>query len=161
MAAYRETHRLTPEDAAYIAGILDGEGTISLSRRHRTDNRQLVISIASTERKLLEYIQQAVGAGRITRKRTISSKHSPSGAYVIDNRQALSLLEQVAAYLRTYKAKRAELVLRDYLRLTPRNGKYSRTQQRERETFIYEFFQLQSTSEARTKINAEGHPAHR
>ena len=74
MAAYRETRRLAPEDAAYIAGILDGEGTISLSRRHRTDNRQLVVSIASTERQLLEYVQQVVGAGRIARKRTVRSR---------------------------------------------------------------------------------------
>ncbi|MFL6646640.1 MAG: LAGLIDADG family homing endonuclease [Sulfurifustaceae bacterium] len=143
MAAYRQTRTLTPQDAAYIAGIIDGEGTISLSRRHRNDNRQLVVSIASTERELLEYILQTVGAGRITKKRTASANHSPSATYVVDNRQAHSLLQQVAPYLRTYKAKRAELVLQNYLRLTPRNGKYSPTQQREREAFVTSFFQLQ------------------
>jgi hypothetical protein len=32
MAKYRKVRKLTPEEAAYIAGIIDGEGTISLTR---------------------------------------------------------------------------------------------------------------------------------
>jgi len=63
MAAYRRVRSLTPEEAAYIAGVIDGEGTISLSRRHVTDNRQLVIRISNTERDSLDYILQMVGAG--------------------------------------------------------------------------------------------------
>lgn len=145
MPTYRQTRVLTKEEAAYIAGVIDGEGTISLSRRHRSDNRQLVISIASTERELLEYIQKTVDAGRITRKRVVSVNHTPSVTYVIDNRQALSLLQQVAPYLRTYKASRAELVLQNYLRLTPRNGKYSVAQQSAREAFIEKFFNLRTS----------------
>lgn len=142
MATYRQTRTLSKEEAAYLAGVVDGEGTISLSRRHRNDNRQLVISIANTERELLEYIQQIVGVGRITNKRTVRANHTPSATYVIENRQALSLLEQIAPYLRTYKTKRAELVIRDYLRLTPRNGKYSATLHKEREEFISAFLNL-------------------
>jgi hypothetical protein len=34
MANYRKTTKLRPEVAAYIAGLIDGEGTITLSRRH-------------------------------------------------------------------------------------------------------------------------------
>lgn len=154
MPIYRQVRALAREEAAYIAGVIDGEGTISLSRRHRADNRQLVISISSTEPELLEYIQRAARAGRITRKRAVSAKHTPSVTYVIDNRQALSLLEQVAPYLRTYKAQRAEMVLRDYLRLTPRNGKYSETQRLEREVFIKHFLQLRP--KAKMAANQEG-----
>jgi len=35
---YRDTRRLLAVDAAYIAGLVDGEGTISLSRRHAETN---------------------------------------------------------------------------------------------------------------------------
>lgn len=146
MPGYRLTRQLTREEAAYIAGIVDGEGTIALSHRHRNDNRQLVISIASTERGLLEHIQRTVGAGRITSKRTTSTRHSPSATYAIDNRQALTLLEQIASYLRTYKAKRAELILRDYVRLTPRNGKYSAALRLDRNRFIEAFLQLRPSA---------------
>ena len=155
MATSRHTRALTKEEAAYIAGIIDGEGTISLSRRHRNDNRQLVISIANTEPDLLDYIHQTIGAGRITKKRTVSSCHSPSSTYVLDNRQALALLAQVAPYLRTYKAKRAALILSDYIRLTPRNGKYSKAQQLEREVFVEKFLGLRSAVTPRAKETAE------
>jgi hypothetical protein len=142
MANYKKTLKLNPTDAAYIAGIIDGEGTISLSRKHKSDNRQLVISISNTERQLLEYIFQAVGTGKLTRKKTSQEKHTPSFTYSITNRQALDLLEQIKPYLKTYKSSRAELVLSDYIRLTPRNGKYSETIFREREIFIDEFFSI-------------------
>ena len=50
MAEYKRTNKLSSIDAAYIAGLIDGEGTISLSRRHRNDNRQLVVSISNIEK---------------------------------------------------------------------------------------------------------------
>jgi hypothetical protein len=122
-------------DAAYIAGIIDGEGTITLTAVHRDENRRLVITISNTERALLEFIKRAIGAGRITNKRTYSQRHTPSYTYQIDARQALVLLHQIAPYLRTYKSARAKLVLRDYIRLTPRNGKYDLQTTIERKEF--------------------------
>jgi hypothetical protein len=32
MATYKAVNDLSPEDASYIAGLIDGEGTISLAR---------------------------------------------------------------------------------------------------------------------------------
>lgn len=34
-------------DAAYIAGLIDGEGTVTLTRKHRNENRQLCVSISA------------------------------------------------------------------------------------------------------------------
>jgi hypothetical protein len=139
VADYKQVNRLSDVEAAYIAGIIDGEGTISLSRRHKSDNRQLVVTISSTERQLLEYIQVAAGAGRITSKKTYSPDHAPGLTYAIDNRQALNLLEQISPYLKTYKAQRAALVLENYVELTPRNGRYSEELLNKREAFIQQF----------------------
>jgi hypothetical protein len=41
---------LTIDKAAYLAGLIDGEGTISLSQRHANERRPLVLSISSTQR---------------------------------------------------------------------------------------------------------------
>ncbi len=142
IANYKKVKKLSREDAAYIAGIIDGEGTISLTRKHRGEHWQLVISISNTELPLLKYVKKAIGAGRITNKRTYQSHHTPSVTYAISNRQALTVLEQVRPYLRTYKAKRAELILRSYIRLTPRNGKYTQAQLNERDIFIEKFLRL-------------------
>lgn len=132
---YREVKVLHQTDAAYIAGLVDGEGTVTLSRRHRNENRHIVVSISNTERPLLEYVLSSVGAGKITGKRTYQPQHTASYTYTISNRQALRLLDQIFPFLKTYKAYRSELVLRDYIRLTPRNGRYTKKIKKARTTF--------------------------
>ncbi len=134
--AYRTVKTLAPADAAYLAGLIDGEETVTLSRRHRNDQRQLVVSIANTERRLLEWTLDTVGAGKITAKRISSPLHSPSFTYSIANRQALQLLEQIAPYLRSYKATRTQLIPESYINLTPRNGRYTEEIRAERDRFL-------------------------
>ena len=127
--------KLREEERAYIAGLIDGEGTITLTRKHRNENRQLAVTISNTERPLLAYVLLTIGSGKITGKRTAASHHTPSFTYAIYNRQALELLDQIQPYLRSRKSDRAGLILRDYVRLTPRNGKYSPELLAERRAF--------------------------
>jgi len=61
MATYKEVNRLEDTEAAYIAGLIDGEGTITLSKRHRNENRQLVISISNNEKVILDYVLKVAG----------------------------------------------------------------------------------------------------
>jgi intein/homing endonuclease len=142
MTAYRTVSALSAAEAAYLAGLIDGEGTIGLTRRHRGEERQLVISISNTELGLLEYVLKTIGAGRITTKRTYKNTHSRSFTFAIDNRQALALLEQVSPYLRTYKSARAQLVLDHYVKLTPRNGRYTDAMKEERHSFENRFLAI-------------------
>ena len=41
MPAYREVRVLSVAEAAYLAGLIDGEGTVTLSRKHADEMRQL------------------------------------------------------------------------------------------------------------------------
>jgi len=116
---------LPPHAAAYIAGLVDADGTVSLARKHANENRHPVVSISNTDRRLLEFVLKHIGSGKITTKRTVSAKHTPSFTYAIYNRQALNLLQQLMPYLQTYKAKRAQIIITEYLAITPRNGKYT------------------------------------
>jgi LAGLIDADG endonuclease len=116
---------LSKSDAAYIAGLIDGEGTITLTRKHKQENRQLGVTISSTEIGLLQFVKSATGVGKITNKKSGKILHAPSFAYAVYNRQALALLEQIQPYLKSYKKLRGRLILGEYLNLTPRNGKYS------------------------------------
>ena len=152
MGRYRTVLSLDPRDAAYIAGLIDGEGTITLSREHRNENRRLVVSIASTERCQLEFVADRTGCGRITNKCTTSERHTLSYAFRVTNRQALELLRQVQPYLRSYKVTRAALALKHYLALTPRNGQYTSAQRRARQEF--ETFFLATTKNGNA-ANAE------
>ena len=142
MNSYKKVNSLDVADAAYIAGLIDGEGTITLSKIHRNENRQLVVSISNNERQLLEYILKVTGAGIITTKRTYSESHRQNFTYKISNRQALSLLNQISCYLHSYKEKRALLIIDKYLELTPRNGKYTDELNKKRQQFIENFFKL-------------------
>ena len=125
MVAAIKINRMMLEHAAYIAGLIDGEGTITLTRMHLGENRRLVVSISNNDVSLLKFVQAEVGAGKITTKKTYSERHACSFAYQISSRQALALLHQISPYLKTYKAERAKLALNDYLRLTPQNGRYT------------------------------------
>ncbi len=78
MVSYRTVNPLSPTDTAYIAGLIDGEGTVTLCRKHRNENHQLAISISNTEIELLTYVLDTVGAGKITHKRTVKLHHTPS-----------------------------------------------------------------------------------
>lgn len=142
------TGKLTVAEAAYVAGIIDGEGTITLTALHAGENRRLIVSVASTERALLEYLLQVIGAGKITAKRSYSPRHSPSHTYTLASRQALALLKQITPYLRTYKRRRAELLLRNYLSMTPRNGKYSAALRNARTAFEQELLAIRPDHKA-------------
>jgi hypothetical protein len=133
---------LSAPEAAYIAGLIDGEGTITLTRKHRNENRQLAVTISNTEKSLLDYVLKAIGAGKITGKRTTREHHTPSFTYALYNRQALNLLKQIHPYLKTYKSGRSALILRDYLALTTRNGKYTDLQRQAREEFESTFLAI-------------------
>ena len=66
-----------------MAGIIDGEGTVTLTRTHRGENRRPLVSISSTESPLLLYVQSVIGVGRITNKVCSRPHHTPSFAYVV------------------------------------------------------------------------------
>jgi hypothetical protein len=137
-----ELRKLSAIDASYFAGIVDGEGTITLVRWHRGENRRPVISISNNELPLLQHVQLVIGSGRITNKRAASAHHAPSFTYVISGHRAIALMKQLAPYLRTYKGMRARLIVERYLKVTPRNGRYSPQMRAARQAFETEFFSL-------------------
>jgi hypothetical protein len=137
---------LSSTDAAYIAGLIDGEGTVTLTRKHRNENRQLCISISSTEKPMLEFVKHSTGVGKITNKRTSKSIHSPSYTFAVYNRQALELLRDVLPWLKSYKRERAALILQDYVRLTPRNGKYTQTLSKQRQDFVRQVLMIKANT---------------
>lgn len=153
MSRYAVAKRLSPTEAAYIAGIVDGEGTITLTRRNSNKQRHLILSVSNTELRLLRHIQSVTGVGKITRKRVYSEHHAIGYTYGISNRHALDIIRAIYPYLQTHKRLRAKLILEQYLKLTPRNGKYTQAMLRRRERFIEKFFEIRPTT---TKTRRSG-----
>ena len=137
---------LSAENSAYIAGVVDGEGTITLIRRNKGQNRRLSLTISNNDLALLQWIKKIVGVGVMITKRTYSKKHFPSFTYSVSNTQAYDLIERIEPYLRGFKKLRARIVLKNYHKLTPRNGKYTDQALAKREEFIKKFFGLKTAT---------------
>lgn len=142
MTTYKSCKKLTKTQAAYIAGLIDGEGTVTLTRKHRNEQRQLAVTVSSTEREILEFVLESTNVGKITGKRTYKDHHLPSFTYAVHNRQALALLEQVSPLMISYKKARAGFVLKHYIDVTPRNGKYNVEMLEVRKEFEEAFFKI-------------------
>ena len=147
----KRTKQLSKEDAAYLGGILDGEGTITLTSKHKGENRRLAVTISNTERDLLEWVLKTTGVGGISTKKIYNDKHSAPFTYQVCSKQAYDILIQVVSHLKSYKKFRAEIILKNYHQLTPRNGKYTPELLAKRTEFIKMFFKFRSKN---SRINS-------
>jgi len=89
--------KLSDVDAAYIAGFLDGEGSIMIIGR--ADAFMLRVSFANTKRNVLEWIREKTGVGNVTEKSRENQNHATSYMLLINSNAANSLLKQVSKYL--------------------------------------------------------------
>ena len=75
---------MTETEKAYIAGIIDGEGSIMLQKFHSNEYPSPCISISSTTLELLKWIKSVVGKGTIIRKKNYNPEnHQDCYSYTI------------------------------------------------------------------------------
>lgn len=105
----------TPEAIkAWTAGIIDGEGSVSLvlSRRpnRKRDTIGVRIRVVNTDKEMTDLLQLTWGGSvHVAKERT--SKHKRAYYWDVGGNGMLRLLEAVKPYLIT-KEKRAELVIK-------------------------------------------------
>ncbi|MDU1277424.1 MULTISPECIES: hypothetical protein [Clostridium] len=135
---------MTETEKAYIAGIIDGEGSIMLQRIHKNEHPSPCVSIASTTLELLEWIKNTVGKGRIISKKNYNiEKHNDCYSYVLRRNDAIQLLNDIYPYLiiNTNK-KRSELIINKYKSITPRNWYYTDEMLIAKDEFYKEFIEI-------------------
>jgi hypothetical protein len=101
-----------PTVAAYIAGILDGEGSVFIAERRQKGSRFryafLVATIVNTDMTLLAYIKRSVGNGvrftEVVRPRTLLSRLPVMHLWFTHHR-AIAFLEPLLPYLIIKKDK--------------------------------------------------------
>lgn len=130
--------------AAYIAGIIDGEGSITLTRMHEKEHRRPCITISSTNKELLTYIQTLTGGVINNKKHYNPGKHKNSYTLSIKKKEDVFFtLKHVLPFLRIdQKRKRAMWILDHYDHVTPRNGKYNHDSLKTKLEFEDYFFQI-------------------
>ena len=84
---------------AYIAGIIDGEGTITLSKIHKTSKfRHPVIAVSSTSYEILQFIHTHYG-GTIINHKTYKKHHKRSWVWKTTYNKAIKLVSDIYPYL--------------------------------------------------------------
>lgn len=136
-------------DLAYLAGFVDGEGTISL---YRTSNpkafRVPLLSVSSTDRYLLESFMR-FGGCIYAKGRKRPEGHRQAFEYRLRGLAAIDAIEQLFPYLRhAVKRTRAIMIIDHYRGITKRNGKYTAAEFGIKKNFEEMFMSLTSRGEA-------------
>lgn len=105
---------LTPERAAYVAGIIDGEGSISLVRSFakRTKGRYVypLVRVGNTDSLLIEWLKETVGGGSSHYTTQTNERCKVCRHIVWAANEAIDLLYAIYPYL-VIKRDRARIVI--------------------------------------------------
>lgn len=127
-------------EAAYAAGLFDGEGSISLVRQHNNRWPSPQVAVASADYEVVQWFRVRFG-GSIVTKQPRMSTHSVSYDWRLTGRRALGFLQSIRPYLVIErKIRRIDLLLNNYLACTPRNGRYSEEMAERKQVLIETFF---------------------
>lgn len=105
---------LTPTQAAYIAGFLDGEGSVIIYNRRQSCS--LRVTFSNTKLAALDWIKDVCQVGNIITSHRNSDKHATAYMLLINGQSAVSLLEQLHPYL-VIKGEQAKLGIEFQARL--------------------------------------------
>lgn len=125
---------------AYSAGLLDGEGSILLTRTLKDQPyRYPFVSVTSTTLALCEFLK-AHYRGYICVKKTYAKHHKQAWHWNVSSNAALDMMSLVRPYmLEPSKIRRIDLLLTKYKELTPANGRYTLEQHAAKLAFEEEF----------------------
>lgn len=112
-------------DNVYMAGLIDGEGTISIGRDSGV-YRSPYLSVSSTTKEIMEWLVSTYGGGYVIQK-VYQKHHKPSWSWKLRNKaDVFKALEEVLPYMKEpEKVRRGRLILDEYEKVTVRNGKYT------------------------------------
>jgi hypothetical protein len=90
---------LKPEEAAYVAGIIDGEGHIAITRDKARNGFQLRIQVRTTSRALSEWLSETTGCGSTREMSDKRGNRMPCHEWRVFTNQALRILELIQPYI--------------------------------------------------------------
>ena len=105
---------MTTSEAAYVAGIVDGEGTINIAEgwcaRKRGNSYHPRLSVGSTSKKLVDCLIRVFGGRSTARKVPSNPKAKDQWCWYLNGYEAVTLLLEIRPFL-VIKPLQANLVL--------------------------------------------------
>lgn len=128
----------------YMAGLLDGEGTIGIARaRASAQYRFPYISVTSTTYEIVEWLQENFG-GSIRKHTERNERWKQAWSWKVARWDDIEdILTGCLPYmLEPEKVRRGNLLLSEYKAITVRNGKYTNEQRERKLAFETSFLSL-------------------
>ena len=106
------------EVMAYIAGIVDGEGSITYGQRleHRKGKPRaykywnIRIEVAMTHKKTIEYLHEALGCGHVNIRPKMSHQNFDQWRWRCSHRDALEVAKAIVPFAKTKKDKLEQII---------------------------------------------------
>lgn len=131
---------MNESEKAYAAGLIDGEGSVLLTKHHHGIYRCPSVSMTSTTPALTEFMKRHFG-GSIRHQKVYKPHHKAAQVWSVLYDDALRCLELVRPFmLEPEKCRRTDLLLNRYKSVVRRNGKYDEIEKEERLRFEDDFF---------------------
>lgn len=124
---------VTAVEAAYLAGLMDGEAYVGITRSTTSQSAKgcrrgvayrVMVSISMTDKRPLLYAQRVAGVGQVrARKKSPDPAHRPAWVWNVWSKEAATLLSRVAPHMRVKReAAMACIEFQSLMRLPGRNG---------------------------------------
>jgi hypothetical protein len=142
---YKKVPKIKPTDGAWLGGLIDGEGTISLMKHSNKDKfRRPTLEIPTTTPVLLERVVKILGVGIIIQKKKYKEHHLQSYTWSVTNsNQVIDILCQIQIEItHPQKRNRADKIVSEYKKVTRRNGRYTESELQHKKQFEESFFLL-------------------
>lgn len=138
----KETDTMNELDLAYAAGLIDGEGTVTLGKSHSSDCfRHPIVSMSSTTYELIDFLVINFG-GKAVNHKVYKDHHKRSWGWFLHYDAAINFLTIVLPYMKEpAKISRAKMIVEKYKSLTNRNGRYTKDEIQAKLDFETAFFE--------------------
>ncbi|RKY31711.1 MAG: hypothetical protein DRP74_04240 [Candidatus Omnitrophota bacterium] len=110
-------------EKTYIAGIVDGEGTVTLMKHYKNETPTPNVTVANNNLKLLLWLKARLG-GNIVSKKKYKPHHGDSYVWSIRQDRAIRFLNGIKKFL-IIKKPQADLITEKYKSVTHRAGRYT------------------------------------
>ena len=126
---------------AYTAGLIDGEGSIGLAK-HGTKSpyRWPYVSMTNTSKELIDFMLENYG-GSVSKHKVYKEHHKQSWVWRLAGDKAIGFVSRIFPHLlEERKRYRSRLLIEEYKKVTPRNGRYSDEKRKQKLAFEQAFF---------------------
>ena len=95
---------ITVAELAWLAGIIDGEGSIgAMSQHHKTENKtstyRIRLRVTNTHKGLIEWLRLKIGFGTISPIKKVKEHYKQGYELSWTNQRAINIIRQIYPYM--------------------------------------------------------------